>query len=111
VPLPPLGEFKELDRRLYFMVETGKEIRISSVGISQVADLDARLAQLKKAVGAWDSIDTVEKATARDRLAHLTDLAAGTVPKTDYPAGSLLATCSAASTRPRVPWWPGSCWA
>jgi predicted esterase len=91
IPLPPLGEFRGLDRKLYFMVEAGKELRYSTIGISQVADLDARLAALKKTVAGWESIDSIEKATARDRSALLTDLAAGAAPETDYPAADLLA--------------------
>ena len=43
VPLPPLGEFEGLDRKLYFMVESGKEIRRTALGISQIADPVARL--------------------------------------------------------------------
>ncbi len=91
IPLPPLGEFKGLDRRLYFMVESGKEIRRSAIGISQVADLDARLAALKKTVATSDVIDTIEKATARDRAELLTELAGGTISETDLPAADLLA--------------------
>ena len=91
VPLPPLGEFTGLDRKLYFMVESGKEIRRTAIGVSQVANLDARLAALNKAVAAWAAIDTIEKATARDRAELLADLAGGTVPETDLPAADLLA--------------------
>ncbi|VTR98344.1 Phospholipase/Carboxylesterase OS=Isosphaera pallida (strain ATCC 43644 / DSM 9630 / IS1B) GN=Isop_0604 PE=4 SV=1: Abhydrolase_5 [Gemmata massiliana] len=90
VPLPPLGEFVGLDRRLYFMVESGREIRRSAIGISQVADLDARLAALKKTVASWDAIDTIEKATARDRAELLTELVGGFAPETDLPAADLL---------------------
>ncbi|MBP3960667.1 hypothetical protein J8F10_36040 [Gemmata sp. G18] len=90
VPLPPLGEFAGLDRKLYFMVESGREIRRTAIGISQIADLDARLAALKKAVASWDAVDTIEKATARDRAELLTELVGGTVPETDLPAADLL---------------------
>ena len=50
VPLPPLGDFKGLDRKLYFMVEAGKELRHTALGISQVADLKARVKALKLAL-------------------------------------------------------------
>ncbi len=92
VPLPPLGDFAGLDRKLYFMVESGKEIRRSGIGVSQVADLETRLAALKKTVAGWDAIDTIEKATARDRAELLSDLAGGTISETDLPAADLLAS-------------------
>jgi predicted esterase len=95
VPLPPLGEFKGLDRRLYFLVEAGREVRHTAIGVSQVADLKPRLAALKKAVTAWDAIDSIEKATARDRAHLLADLAGGAVPETDLPAADLLANAEA----------------
>ena len=91
VPLPPLGDFKGLDRKLYFMVEAGKELRHCTIGISQVADLDARLEAMKKATVAFEKVDTIEKATARDRAELLADLTSGTVPETDLPAAELLA--------------------
>ncbi|MBN9123004.1 MAG: hypothetical protein J0I06_28350 [Planctomycetes bacterium] len=95
VPLPPLGDFKGLDRKLYFMVEAGKELRHTAIGISQVADLAARVAALKKQVTEWAEIDTIEKATARDRAALLQGLVAGTTPETDLPAADLLANAEA----------------
>lgn len=91
VPLPPLGDFRGLDRKLYFMVEAGKELRHTAIGISQVADLKPRLTALKKAVEGWDTIDTIEKATVRERAELLQNLVAGTVPETDLPAADLLA--------------------
>src|SRR5437762_9443287 len=72
------------------MEESGKEIRRTAIGISQVADLDARLAALKKTVAGWDTIGTIERATARDRAELLTELVGGTVPETDLPAADLL---------------------
>ncbi|MBY0458623.1 MAG: hypothetical protein K2V38_14885, partial [Gemmataceae bacterium] len=90
IPLPPLGDFRGLDRKLYFMVESGKEIRRSAVGISQVADLETRLAGLKKASAEWKALDTIEKATVRDRLELLDGLRSGAVPETDLPAADLL---------------------
>lgn len=91
VPLPPLGEFAGLDRKLYFMVEAGKELRHTALGISQIANRDTRLEALKKGVAGFDAIDSIEKATARDRSILLADLAKGTVPETDLPAANLLA--------------------
>jgi predicted esterase len=95
VPLPPLGDFKGLDRKLYFMVEAGKELRYTAIGISQVADLKPRLAALKKTVAGWGKVDSIEKATARERSKLLADLASGTVPETDLPAANLLANAEA----------------
>ena len=91
VPVPPLGDFKGLDRKLYFLVEAGKEVKHAAVSVSQVANLHPRLDALKKAVAGWDAIDTIEKATARERSERLADLASGTVPETDLPAADLLA--------------------
>ena len=91
VPLPPLGEFAGLDRKLYFMVESGKEIRRTAIGISQVANLEDRLAALKKTVATWNVSDTIEKATARNRAELLAEFVGGTVPETDFPAADLLA--------------------
>ncbi len=91
VPVPPLGEFKGLDRKLYLLVEAGKEVRHTAIGVSQVADLKPRLAALKKTVTGWDAVDSIEKATARERSELLADLADGTVPETDFPAADLLA--------------------
>ena len=95
VPLPPLGDFKGLDRKLYFMVEAGKELRHTAIGISQVADLKPRLAAMKKTVDGFETVDSIEKATARERSELLTDLAGGTVPETDLPAADLLANAEA----------------
>ena len=53
VPLPPLGEFKGLDRKLNFMVETNKEMRHTPIGISQVADLEKRLAHSTAPGSNW----------------------------------------------------------
>ncbi|QJW95323.1 hypothetical protein [Frigoriglobus tundricola] len=91
VPLPPLGEFKGLDRKLYFLAEAGREVRHTGAGVTQIADLKPRLAALKKTVAAWERIDSIEKATARDRAELVADLASGTVPETDLPAADLLA--------------------
>ncbi len=95
IPLPPLGEFSGLDRKLYFMVESGKEIRRTAIGVSQVANLEKRLAALKKVGAGWDAVDTIERATAHDRAELITDLVAGTVPETDLPAADLLANAEA----------------
>ncbi len=95
VPLPPLGEFKGLDRKLNFLTEAGREVRHTGIGVSQIADLKPRLAALKKTVAAWERIDSIEKATARDRAERVADLASGTVPETDVPAADLLANAEA----------------
>jgi predicted esterase len=91
VPVPPIGEFKGLDRKLYFLVEAGKEVRHTAIGISQVADLKARAEALKKQVAEWPVCDSIEKATARTRAELLTDLMNGTALETDLPAADLLA--------------------
>jgi predicted esterase len=95
VPLPALGDFPGLDRKLYFLVEVGKEVRHTAIGVSQVANLKSRLAALKKTVEGWGAVDTIEKATARDRAELLADLASAAVPETDFPAADLLANAEA----------------
>jgi predicted esterase len=95
VPLPPLGEFKGLDRKLYFLVEAGRELRHTAIGISQVADLKARVEALKKTAAGYSAVDSIEKATVRARAELLADLAGGTVPETDLPAADLLANAEA----------------
>lgn len=90
VPLPPLGESKGLDRKLYFLAESGKEVRHVAVGVSQVADVAARVEALKKAVPE-SKADGIERATARDRAELLAELLDKTVPETDLPAADLLA--------------------
>jgi predicted esterase len=91
VPVPALGESNGLDRKLQFLAEAGRELRHTTIGVSQIADRDARIAALKKAAKAFDTIDTIEKATVRERAELLTDLAGGAVPETDLPAADLLA--------------------
>jgi predicted esterase len=86
VPMPPLGEFKQLDRRLYFMAESGKEIRRSTVGISQVADLQARLAKLT-AAPAKKGERAIEDATLRGRAKVVARAADPKRP--DFPAADL----------------------
>jgi predicted esterase len=95
VPLPPLGDFKGLDRKLYFMVEAGKELRHTAIGVSQVRELKPRIEALKKTVAGFSALDSIEKATARDRAELLADLAGGAVPETDLPAADLLANAEA----------------
>jgi predicted esterase len=91
VPIPALGDSKGLDRKLQFLVEAGRELRHTTIGVSQIADRDARIAALKKAARDFDAIDTIEKATVRERGALLADLVSGSVPETDLPAADLLA--------------------
>jgi predicted esterase len=95
VPLPALGDFRGLDRKLYFLVEAGKEVRYTAIGVSQIADLKPRVAALQKTVAGWDAVDSIERATARDRARLLADLASGTVPETDLPVADLLANAEA----------------
>ena len=95
VPLPPLGEFRGLDRKLYFLAEAGREVRHTSISVSQIEGLKPRLAALKKAVAEWERIDSIEKATARDRAELVADLMSGTVPETDLPVADLLANAEA----------------
>ncbi|HEY1191355.1 MAG TPA: alpha/beta fold hydrolase [Gemmata sp.] len=90
VPIPPLGEFEGLDRKLYFMVESGQEVRRTAIGVSQVANLDARRTALGKAAAGWETNDTIERATVRTRSELLTDLCEKGVPETDLPAADLL---------------------
>ncbi len=91
VPLPPLGEFRGLDRKLYFMAEAGRSVRRVPIGVSQADKLADRIAALKAAADGWPALDTIEKATVRDRITLLTELADGAVPETDAPAAELLA--------------------
>lgn len=95
VPLPPLGEFRGLDRRLFIATECGKERSLRSMTVSQVKDLRPRLTAIRKAVAAWNSFDTIEQATVHDRLELLTSLADGTHLETDLPGASLLANAEA----------------
>jgi hypothetical protein len=95
VPLPPLGDFRGLDRKLYFMAEAGKVLHVAPVGISQIADLDARLAKLRTIVASWPSLDTIEKATVRDRLAQLEEVKKGVVQEIDVPVAGLLENAEA----------------
>lgn len=91
VPLPPLDESPGLDRTLYCLIESGRTQRHYTLGVSQVRDRDVRLATLKKATADWKSLDTIERATARDRAVQLASLVAGTVEEIDVPAAALLA--------------------
>ncbi len=91
VPLPPLDGFQQLDRKLYFLVEAGPEMRYTTIGISQINKLNNRIAALKNAAADFTTLDTIEKATVRERVALLSDLAQGRAPETDLPAGHLLA--------------------
>ena len=95
VPLPPLGESSGLDRTLYCLIEAGRVQRHYTLGISQVKDRDARLAALKTATEKWKRLESIEQATARDRVTQLASLAAGTAEETDVPAASLLANAEA----------------
>lgn len=90
VPLPPLGESRGLDRKLYFLADGAKELRPAATGISQVADFKDRLAALKKAADGWEKPDTIERATVRDRARRLADVAERAAD-TDVPAAGLLA--------------------
>ena len=101
VPLPPLGEFRGLDRKLYFMAEAGKVLHVSPVGISQIADLESRLAALKTTVASWPDIDTMEKVTVRDRLAQLEEMRKGVVQEIDVPAAGLLENAEAMAKEDR----------
>ena len=65
VPLPPLGESRGLDRKLYFLADIGKDLRPVAIGVSQVADLSNRLERLTRATSG--QVTTIEEATARSR--------------------------------------------
>lgn len=95
VPIPPLGESRGLDRRLYFLADGAKELRPAAGVVSQVADLAERLAALKKAAEAWGGAKTIEQATVKTRVRVLTELAAGGSADTDVPAADLLANAEA----------------
>lgn len=95
VPVPPLGESRGLDRRLYFLADGAKELRPTAVGVSQVADPVPRLAALKKAADGWERLETIEQATVRDRARLLASLAAGDTADTDIPAAGLLENAEA----------------
>lgn len=91
VPLPPLGDATGLDRKLYFMVEAGKNVRRTAVGVSQVDRAAVRVVALGKAAGGWTALDTIERATVRDRAVVLDQVLAGQVPEIDLPVAGLLA--------------------
>ena len=91
VPLPPLGESRGLDRKLYFLADGGKDLRPAAIGVSQIADLQKRLDKLTAETKGKD--ETIELATARSRVSLLRN-AMGTkepVPPTDLPYADLLA--------------------
>jgi predicted esterase len=94
VPLPPLGEFRGLDRKLYFLVDGAKELRPAAIGISQIADLQKRIDKVL-ADTANIKVNSIEMATARSR-ARLVKQAASRekdapLPPTDMPYADLLA--------------------
>jgi len=91
VPLPPMGDSRGLDRKLYFLADGAKELRPMAIGISQVANLKERLAALTTAASGWEQLATLEQTTIRDRAKLLAGLAAGDLPDTDIPAAGLLA--------------------
>lgn len=95
VPLPPLGEFTGLDRKLYFLADGGKELRPVAIGISQIADLQTRLDAMVGPTNPTRDPDTIEKATARHRWAVVGQGKGGSkgpiVPPTDLPYADLLA--------------------
>lgn len=103
VPLPPLGESRGLDRRLYLLADGAKELRPVSVGVSQVADLTARLKELEKRLERLERDEgkraaSLERATARNRWAVLSRAVqdpSGSVPVTDLPYAELLANAEA----------------
>lgn len=95
VPLPPLGEFAGLDRRLFVSIEAGKERVLRSFTISQAKDLNERLGRIEAVASKWTSLETIEQATVRDRLQLLGGLAKGEHPESDLPAASLLENAEA----------------
>lgn len=95
VPLPPLGDASGLDRTLYCLIEAGRVQRHYTIGVSQVKNRDARIAALTATTEKWEELDSIERATARDRAVQLTHVAAGHVEETDVPAASLLANAEA----------------
>ena len=102
VPMPDVGESNGLDRKLYFMVESGKVIRRQPIGVSQVTDAAGRIAALKKHVAALPAVETIEHATLKDRASLLGSLLNGTVWDTDLPAAGLLANAEAIVARKPV---------
>ena len=91
VPLPPLGEFRGLDRKLYFLADGAKELRPAAIGISQITDLQKRLDAVLAATK--DNAKTIEQATARQRATLIARVAAnkGPLPDNDMPYADLLA--------------------
>jgi len=90
VPMPPLGDASGLDRTLYCLIEAGRVQRHYTIGVSQVKTRDARIAALTAATEKWENLDSIERATARDRAVQIASLATGSVEETDVPAASLL---------------------
>jgi acetyl esterase/lipase len=101
VPLPPLGEFRGLDRKLYFLADGAKELRPASMVVSQVADLQKRLDRLDERLrekNAPGGANTLERFTARSRQKLVAEAARGekaVLPPTDMPYADLLANAEA----------------
>lgn len=95
VPLPPLGEFSGLDRKLYFLADGAKELQPAAIGISQIANLRKRLDAVLAATEG--KAETIEQATARRRATQIKQVAdnPSTIPDTDLPYADLLANAEA----------------
>lgn len=95
VPLPPLGDARGLDRKLYFLADGGKGLTPIAVGVSQVADLESRVRKLGERTAGPAS--TIEQATARSRAALLRSAIdpKNAIPPTDLPYAQLLANAEA----------------
>jgi predicted esterase len=94
VPIPPLGEFRGLDRKLYFLADGAKELRPSAIGISQIADLQKRIDKILADTANTKS-NSIEIATARNRAMLVKQAIGGekdaVFPPTDMPYADLLA--------------------
>ncbi len=89
VPLPRLGNHAGLDRRLYVLLDDGRQRKPWTVMVSQVRQLPQRLEKLEAAMAAGPL--TFETATVRTRLQWLRTAMNGGVQDTDIPYAELLA--------------------
>ena len=95
VPLPKVADAgQDLPLALEVLID-GRPVSRHEVTVSVVPGATKRLAALPKSAPT-----TIEAATLRDRVEHLTQLAEGTVSETDLPAAKLLAEAEALAKLP-----------
>ena len=88
--LPPPFPAGSNDERLSVQIIAGGHVLLREIGISRVENLTKRLTALQTATRTLPAMPTIEQATAAERATLLTNLVAGEVFETDYPAARLL---------------------